>query len=249
MAEKLEVVGFTSFDDPTYPTTFLQNPEMHMEIIDVVTKYIKNNHLCYSGEDHQNHPLGVPVLSNGTAFRCSMRFWGSLMGSVYSSKEDYMSYYMEVEEATYPEVEVEVEPSKEKDGLPSFSKEDASLMQESLQMNIDLFTTDKALQIIYPKLKLYKEMEDKSKEERDENITIIEEKINFTIKGEDVEFIHIADVKENGHTYGVCFHNEKGVAIMDIKEDGSYTFLSADTDMELIRSLMMRVRDELIKRK
>ena len=249
MANKYEVVGFTSYDNSLYPTTFLKNAEMHMEIIDVVTKYIKDNKLCYSGNDHQNHPLGVPVLSDGTAFRCSMRFWGSLMGSVYSSREDYMSYYMDVEEAVYPENEATIEPSKEKDGMPSFSKDDASMMQESLDMNIDLMTLDKALQVIYPKLKLYREMENKKKEEIDKNITFVEEKINFTIEGEEVEFLHIADVKENGHTYGVCFNNEKGVAVMDIKSDGSYTFLKGDTDMELIRSLMNRVRDELIKRK
>lgn len=51
----------------------------------------------YTGDQHQNGPLGVPVFSDGTYASFSLRAWGDLMAAIWSEQEDvdysYMDFY------------------------------------------------------------------------------------------------------------------------------------------------------------
>ena len=80
----LKVVGWCSFDSD-YPTKKYNEKELK-KVLKVVKKEISKNNYSFSGAIHQNSSNGVPVLSDGSCLRCSMRFWGEVMKDVYSKK-------------------------------------------------------------------------------------------------------------------------------------------------------------------
>ena len=57
----------------------LNNDKNYMEINDLnkIQEIIEKGYL-FSGEEHQNGLTGVPVFSDGTCFRASMRSWGMI---------------------------------------------------------------------------------------------------------------------------------------------------------------------------
>ena len=90
---KLKIVGWTSFDSE-YPTRMITSDELTEQISLIKEEIIKNNYR-FSGEEHQNSLTGVPVFSDGTCFRASMRSWGMIMAAIYNGS--YMDFYMTLE--------------------------------------------------------------------------------------------------------------------------------------------------------
>ena len=112
----LKVVGWCSFASD-YPTKKYNEKELK-RVLKVVKKEISKNNYSFSGAIHQNASNGVPVLSDGSCLRCSMRFWGEIMKDVYSKKLkqelSYMDFYMStVTDVKMPEVsEIKVKELK-----------------------------------------------------------------------------------------------------------------------------------------
>ena len=95
----LKIVGWTDFDSE-YPTKNVTKEEL-FKLVEIVREEIYNNGYIFSGEQHQMSATGVPVFSDGTCFRCSMRFWGYLMTTIYNGPNgeqlSYMDFYMSCE--------------------------------------------------------------------------------------------------------------------------------------------------------
>ena len=91
---KLKIVGWTSFESE-YPTPKFEYDEM-MVYVNLIKKELKKKRYYFSGEAHQNALNGVPVFSDGTCFRASMRARGLMMARAHSDKKDeytYMDFY------------------------------------------------------------------------------------------------------------------------------------------------------------
>ena len=117
-----------------------------------------------SGQDHQNELTGVPVFSDGTCLRASMRSWGYIMAAIYSEIEGkeitYMDYYMDsYKEKLMPEYkDVDVEIGHVEEERPGMIvEEDVQLLSQSVAMGIKLMTFDKVLNGYAELLKQYKE--------------------------------------------------------------------------------------------
>ena len=155
--EKLRIVGWTNFDSQ-YPSKPCTKEEMD-EIILLIREEIIKNKYYFSGEEHQYSLTGVPVFSNGTCFRASMRCWGYLMSTIYLGHNDeelsYMDFYMSLgENAILPKYEdIEVEPAKlEEESLGLMVQEDGNLLSETLSMGMPLMTMDKVIKRYMEKL-------------------------------------------------------------------------------------------------
>ena len=169
-----KIVGFAHYDD-AYPTKAVSNDKV-MEMISAVAQQLGEKGYCYSGNDHQNNIYGMPVFEDGTAFRATMRCWGSIMAMLYSDDEteyNYMDFYMySALEECFPEDEDEakVEPSTEDTGaFPSATKEDMDLIKQCISMEMPLMTTDKGVKSMHEFIsgwvKSQLEEEDKNNEE------------------------------------------------------------------------------------
>lgn len=156
--EKLKIVGWTNFDD-VFPTKVLNN-ENFQEVLNLIKIEIYEKEYIFSGEEHQYGLTGVPVFSDGTCFRASMRAWGSLMASCFTGPNgeevSYMNFYMSLgEDAKMPEYNViNVEPAVlEEEGIGATLYEDKQILQEAFAMGMEFMTTDKVLKNIYNKIK------------------------------------------------------------------------------------------------
>ncbi|MBE6581528.1 MAG: hypothetical protein E7650_07970 [Ruminococcaceae bacterium] len=151
----LTVIGWTSFDSG-YPTIELSDENMEV-ILPLLAEEIGKNDYAFSGEAHQYSNVGMPVFSNGTAFRASMRCWGAIMASLHAEDEgapyEYMDFYMSTPgEEKMPEVgELPVPPSldEEEDFSGCTVEEDHDLLRETLMNRMPLLTTDKTLRVLY----------------------------------------------------------------------------------------------------
>ena len=160
--EQMKVVGWTYFED-AYPTRKFESAEALNAALFAVRDAIVEGRLMFAGEDHQCSPVGVPVLSDGTAFRCSMRVWGQIMASIYSradgSAYTYMDFYMSLgNEARFAQPSaIPVEPAR---GIETSwgctNQDDQSLVLSALQMDMPLMTTDKVLEEFYEQVKALK---------------------------------------------------------------------------------------------
>lgn len=111
----LRIIGWCDYDDDFRPAT---NSD---EEIEVLCKEIKEKNIRFCGDEHENHPLCTPVLSNGCKMQFSWRGWGAVMAKALSlnGDYDYALYYMaEVapEKPNYPTLsvdETEIENPKE----------------------------------------------------------------------------------------------------------------------------------------
>ena len=157
--KEFKVVGWTNFED-VYPTRKYQNGEELNKALIAVRNAIVENRFMFAGEDHQYSQTGVPVLSDGTAFRCSMRVWGQIMASIYQKpngeRYSYMDFYMSIgKNCRMAEYKViEVEPAKDIEtswGLTN--QDDQNLVLEALNMGMPFMTTDKVLKEFYEKVK------------------------------------------------------------------------------------------------
>lgn len=95
--EELSIVGWTDFECE-YPSKNVEGLEVRTIVQLIGDKCVKNGY-CFSGQDHQNAATGVPVFSDGTCLRASMRAWGQIMAAIFSAVEginlSYMDFYMD----------------------------------------------------------------------------------------------------------------------------------------------------------
>lgn len=150
----LKVVGWCSFASD-YPTKKYNEKELK-KVLKVVKKEISKNNYSFSGAIHQNSSNGVPVLSDGTCLRCSMRFWGEIMKDVYSKKLkqelSYMDFYMStVTDVKMPEVsEIKVKEIQLDYDYPGYTTStDNQLISDAASLGFPLMTTDQVLKKIF----------------------------------------------------------------------------------------------------
>ena len=98
---------------------------------------------------------GVPVFSDGTCLRFSMRAWGQFMANIYSDVDginyDYMFFYMDVEDEKLPESNlILVKPLETNElSIGLISHQDQQLLKETLSFGMPFMTTDKVLRKYY----------------------------------------------------------------------------------------------------
>jgi hypothetical protein len=150
----LKVVGWCSFASD-YPTKKYNEKELK-RVLKVVKKEISKNNYSFSGAIHQNSSNGVPVLSDGSCLRCSMRFWGEIMKDVYSKKLkqelSYMDFYMStVTDVKMPEVsEIKVKEIQLDYDYPGYTTNtDNQLISDAASLGFPLMTTDQVLKKIF----------------------------------------------------------------------------------------------------
>ena len=150
----LKVVGWCSFASD-YPTKKYNEKELK-RVLKVVKKEISKNNYSFSGAIHQNASNGVPVLSDGSCLRCSMRFWGEIMKDVYSKKLkqelSYMDFYMStVTDVKMPEVsEIKVKEIQLDYDYPGYTTNtDNQLISDAASLGFPLMTTDQVLKKIF----------------------------------------------------------------------------------------------------
>lgn len=151
--EDLKIVGWTYFED-SYPTIKCDNESVG-KIVDLVSQAIYDNEYMFAGEDHQNSFTGVPVFSNGTCLRASMRAWGAIMANVYTGPDgerlSYMDFYMSLgDDAVLPEDSIiDVEPADVESSTGLIIEEDSNMINQAVAMDMSFMTTDKVLQEIF----------------------------------------------------------------------------------------------------
>jgi hypothetical protein len=150
----LKVVGWCSFASD-YPTKKYNEKELK-KVLKVVKKEISKNNYSFSGALHQNASNGVPVLSDGSCLRCSMRFWGEIMKDVYSKKLkqelSYMDFYMSsVTDIKLPDVsDIKVKELKLDYDYPGYTTStDNQLISDAASLGFPLMTTDQVLKKIF----------------------------------------------------------------------------------------------------
>lgn len=146
----LKIVGWDSFECE-YPTAKLNKEELE-KVVEIIKDEIADKGYVFAGEHHQYSVNGVPVFSDGTCFRASMRCWGSIMAEVYCDSDgnelSYMDFYTSVvgKKVMPPYEFVNVEPAVVKEESCGCTiKADRTIMQDALDAGIDFFTVDKVL--------------------------------------------------------------------------------------------------------
>lgn len=168
-----KIVGWAHYDDE-YPTKAVPNDKVY-EMVGAVAAQIKESGYCFSGEEHQCGITGMPVFEDGTAFRATMRCWGSIMASVYSTEEtkyNYMDFYMSsaLEEKTPEYAEIPVKPFDEDTGaFPTATQEDMEFIKSSIAMQMQMMSTDKGVNQLYEFLSAWvaSQLEEEDKEDDD----------------------------------------------------------------------------------
>ena len=147
---ELKIIGWASFDD-YYPTRQYSGEELSY-VVQLIQQEIANNKYCFSGEEHQNSMTGVPVFSDGTCFRASMRCWGLIMAGVHSALDgkeySYMDFYMSLSDSKMPEYEtLNIKPAVVENSMPGYiTKQDQEMISQSKMFGMPFITTDKVLQ-------------------------------------------------------------------------------------------------------
>lgn len=146
----LKIVGWTDFECD-YPSKNIDGPETR-QIVQLIGDEVVKHGYCFSGQDHQNASTGVPVFSDGTCLRASMRAWGQIMAAIYSSidgvKLSYMDFYMDsYKETVLPTFDsINVEPGYVENERPGMIlEEDAEMISSTVQMGMELMTLDKVI--------------------------------------------------------------------------------------------------------
>jgi hypothetical protein len=128
--------------------------------ITLIQQEIAKKGYMFSGEEHQNSLTGMPVFSDGTAFRASMRAWGHIMARTYSSlhnKEyNYMDFYMSLgSDSVLPEYTTISITAKNLDteSCGCTVRADQELIEQSIQFGMELITTDKVIKQTYECIK------------------------------------------------------------------------------------------------
>ena len=147
---QLKIVGWTDFECE-YPSRNVEGPEVR-EIVQLIGDEVVKNGYSFSGQEHQNALTGVPVFSDGTCLRASMRAWGQIMAAIYSAVEgvnlSYIDFYIDSYKKTVlPKLdEIDVELGYVENERPGMIlQEDAELINSTLQMGMELMTFDKVI--------------------------------------------------------------------------------------------------------
>ena len=147
---KLRIVGWTDFECE-YPSRNIEGQEVR-EIVQLIGDEVVKYGYCFSGQDHQTSLTGVPVFSDGTCLRASMRAWGQIMAAIYSAVEgvelSYMDFYMDsYKETVLPEAsDIDVEVGYVENERPGMIlNEDGQLIASTIQMGMELMTFDKVI--------------------------------------------------------------------------------------------------------
>ena len=148
--DELRIVGWTNFECE-YPSKNIEG-EVFEEVVQLIYEEVLKYGYCFSGQDHQNALTGVPVFSDGTCLRASMRSWGYIMAAIYmaieSSDLSYMDFYMESpREKVLPEYkDFNVKPYVVEEERPGMIlQEDIDLISNSIKNGIELMTFDKVI--------------------------------------------------------------------------------------------------------
>ena len=160
--DELRIIGWTNFECE-YPSRNVEGPELR-EIVQLIGDEVVKYGYSFSGQQHQNALTGVPVFSDGTCLRASMRAWGQIMAAIYSAVEginlSYMDFYMDSYKKTVlPESnDFDVKPSYVENELPGMIlEEDVQLIASTIQMKMELMTLDK---VIKSYIELIKKMQE-----------------------------------------------------------------------------------------
>ena len=147
---ELKIVGWTDFESK-YPSRNVDGPELR-ELIQLIGDECVKHGYAFSGQEHQNAATGVPVFSDGTCLRASMRAWGQIMAAIYSAvdgtKLSYMDFYIDsCKETVLPYYnDINVEPGYVKNERPGIIiQEDAELITSTVEMGMELMTFDKVI--------------------------------------------------------------------------------------------------------
>ena len=155
---ELKIIGWTNFDCE-YPTRKVGVEDLNNTVA-LIREEICEKGYIFGGEDHQYAFTGVPVFSDGTCFRASMRCWGSIMAPLFVDSNgqncSYMDFYMSFgDEAIMPECSIiDKSPATnviESDGCTL--KQDRDIIDESLAFGMEFVTTDKVLKKLYERKK------------------------------------------------------------------------------------------------
>lgn len=73
----MEVIKWTFYGDEEYPEA--EGNDNQEECEDAIVREIQKWGYRFTGPAHQHHPYTVPVLSDGTRYECSFRYWGGIM--------------------------------------------------------------------------------------------------------------------------------------------------------------------------
>ena len=155
--DELKIVGWTDFESD-YPSK-KYDADTFNKIMGLIIQEISENNYVFSGEEHQNSMTGVPVFSDGTCFRASMRSWGTIMTYVYSGPNGEqlsdMDFYMTLKDSNLPEYKfIDVEPAVIDDvSIGCTTKQDMQVVSEAIAMDMMFMTTDKVLNKLYEQLK------------------------------------------------------------------------------------------------
>ena len=146
----LKLIGWTNFECK-YPSRNIDNETLN-EVVQLIGDDFIMNGYCFSGQDHQTSLTGVPVFSDGTCLRASMRAWGQIMAAIFSAVEEkdysYMDFYMDTPNETVlpEESEIEIEPAYMEEERPGMIlNEDVELIRSAIEMNMELMTLDKVI--------------------------------------------------------------------------------------------------------
>ena len=169
----LKIVGWTNYDSSFPNLNFRgKEPSFTDEIVQIIVNEIKKDHLLFAGDTHQGIYSCVPVFSNGTCLRCSMRAWGYIMSLAYND-DSYMNYYMATtmeKEEILPQNEAAIEPNEdEKDNgaLAMVIGPDVQAVTESLACGIEFMTFDKAIKENMPYIKMSYERQNSNDDQED----------------------------------------------------------------------------------
>ncbi len=147
---ELKIVGWADFECD-YPTPKLSREALG-EVIGLIHEELMDKNYIFSGEEHQCAPTGVPVFSDGTCFRASMRAWGFIMSQIYTGPDgetlSYMDFYTSLGDASVmPEyTDFDVEPAVvEEESAGCTTKADKEFIEQSKALGMMTLTTDKVI--------------------------------------------------------------------------------------------------------
>lgn len=147
---ELKIVGWTNFECE-YPSKNVYGSQL-TEIVQLIGNEVVKYGYSFSGQEHQNAMTGVPVFSDGTCFRASMRAWGQIMAAIYSAIDNvslsYMDFYMDsYKEIILPEFKsINLENGYVENERPGLIlEEDAEIINSTIKMGIELMTFDKVI--------------------------------------------------------------------------------------------------------
>lgn len=83
---KYKVIGWTHFDNP-----LIEEVEYNVATYNAIVDDIREKGYSFTGCEHQNAPMGTPVLNDGKKRTFSDRVWGAIMAEAHGTN-DYVEY-------------------------------------------------------------------------------------------------------------------------------------------------------------